>query len=304
MNSRMFTRVGSLTLKNPIMPASGTFDYHAQPWGPVDVSRLGALVPKSITLYPQPGNPPSRLAETPSGLINSIGIPSEGLEAFLQKTVHQYAHVPTALVVSIAGYSPEEYAILTRACAQIPQTTAIELNLSCPNLKTHVMPAQDPSLLRDSIQAARTVTDKPLWAKLSPNVTSIADMARIAQEAGANAVVAINTLRAMAINVQKQQAILGHFTGGLSGPAILPIALATVWDIAQTTAIPIIGCGGIQTAEDVLMFLMAGASAVQIGTATFRHPSTMMQVLDELHDYLTEHHITALDQIIGIAKPT
>lgn len=304
MTTRLVSHIGSLCLKNPIMPASGTFDYQPETRTPVDVHRLGALVPKSITLHPQSGNPPSRLAETPSGLINSIGIPSDGLEAFLVKMEQAYAQVPTALVVSVAGYSPEEYAILTEACAKFPQTTAIELNLSCPNLNSHVMPAQDPVLMQESIRAARSVTNKPLWAKLSPNVTSIADMASTAQEAGADAVVAINTLRAMAIDVKQHQAILGHFTGGLSGPAILPIALAMVWDIAQSCTIPVIGCGGIQTLDDVLMFLMAGASAVQIGTATFRHPTTMMQIIEKLNQYTTQHNIDSLSDIIGIARPT
>lgn len=304
MTNRLQTQIGGLTLKNPIMPASGTFDYEPLGLGPVDVRQLGALVPKSVTVSPQPGNPPSRLAETPSGLINSIGIPSDGLEPFLHKLASSYAKLPTPLVVSVAGYSPDEYAHLTDACARFPHTAAIELNLSCPNLKTHLMPAQDRVLLAESIQAARSVTDKPLWAKLSPNVTSIADMAVIAQEAGADAVVAINTLRAMAIDVNKRQAILGHFTGGLSGPAILPIALAMVWDIAQATTIPIVGCGGIRTLDDVLMFLMAGASAVQIGTATFRQPSIMLRIIEQLQDYVLQHDVDSLHNIIGVAKPT
>jgi dihydroorotate dehydrogenase (NAD+) catalytic subunit len=284
------------------MPASGTFDYIPEGQSPIDARRLGAIVPKSITLHPQPGNPPSRLAETPAGLINSISIPSDGLDAFLVKFSTHYADVGAPLVISVAGYTPQEYALLTQACAALEGVVAIELNLSCPNLETRLMPAQDPALLHDCVAAARAVTTKPLWAKLSPNVTAIGPLAVQAQHAGADAITAINTLRAMAIDVKKRQAILGHFTGGLSGPAILPVALACVWDIAQATSLPIIGCGGIESIEDVLMFLMAGASAVQVGTATFRQPSTMMRLVDELAQYLDQHAVMSLEEIVGVAK--
>ncbi|NMP21407.1 dihydroorotate dehydrogenase [Sulfobacillus harzensis] len=303
MANRLACHVAGLPLPNPVMPASGTFDYHPDVRTPVDVARLGALIPKSITLHPQPGNPPSRLAETPAGLINSIGIPSPGLAAFQDKFRSVYGGVPCPLVISVAGYSPDEYAQLTQACSRWPEVVAIELNLSCPNLKTHLMPAQDPILLRDAVQAARAATVKPLWAKLSPNVTTIAPMAAIAHDAGADAVVAINTIRAMAINIERQKAILGHFTGGLSGPAILPIGLSMVWDIAQHTSVPVIGCGGIRTVDDALMYLMAGASAVQVGTATFAHPAAMMDIINGLDRYLADQGIAQIADIIGIAKP-
>lgn len=303
MDERLVCEVAGLTIANPIMPASGTFDYHADMTTPVDARRLGAIVPKSITLWPQPGNPPSRLAETPCGLINSIGIPSDGLQTFLEKFPDLYSNLPCPLVMSVAGYSPEEYEVLTKAVALLPPVVAIELNLSCPNLKTHLMPAQDNTLLRECVQAARGTTSKPLWAKLAPNVTSIVASAKAAQDAGANAVTAINTFRAMAIDVQRRRAILGHFTGGLSGPAIFPMALAMVWDIAQETDIPVVGCGGIRSISEVLMYLMAGASAVQVGTATFSHPGIMMQLIDDLTTYLDDHGIDRVSDIIGVAKP-
>lgn len=303
MINRLECAVGGLTLQNPVMPASGTFDYHPGIKTPVDTSRLGALVPKSITLLPQPGNPPSRLAETPAGLINSIGIPSPGLAAFQEKFPTIYGGIACPLVISVAGYSPDEYETLTEAVEQWPEVWAIELNLSCPNLRTHLMPAQDPVLLQDSVLAARAVTKKPIWAKLSPNVTDIARMAAIAHDSGANAVVAINTIRAMAIDTANKKAILGHFTGGLSGPAILPVGLSMVFDIAQRTRVPVIGCGGICTTEDALMYLMAGAVGIQVGTATFAHPGAMMDIIRGLDRYLSDNALTSLADIVGVARP-
>lgn len=300
--SAIATRVGRLLLANPIMPASGTFEYDPLRPPPFDVNRLGALVPKSITLAPQPGNPPSRLAETPSGLINSIGIPSPGLEAFLQKAPGLYAHLTVPVIVSVAGYSAQEYADLTRAVAALPFVAGVELNLSCPNLETQRMPAQDPELLRECVAAARGATEKPIWAKLAPNVASLVEMAAIAKAAGADAVTLINALRSTAIDVERRHVLLGHETGGLSGPAILPVALAAVWDVARAVNIPVVGVGGIMTVEDVVRFMLAGASAVQVGTATFRRPTTMMRLIEALPGYLQRLGVEDVTALVGTAR--
>lgn len=295
--------LGRLTLANPVMPGSGTFEYDPSRPPPFDVNVLGAIVPKSITLRPQAGNPPPRLAETPSGLINSIGIPSPGLEGYLADVLPHYAGLEPPLVISVAGFTPEEYAELTGRLASVPLVDAIEVNLSCPNLETHRMPAQDVGLLRECMAAARASTEKPLWAKLSPQVTSIAEMARHAAETGADAVTCINTFPAMAIEVAERQIILGAKTGGLSGPAIKPLALWAVWSAAQAVSIPVIASGGIATLEDVLMFLLAGASAVQIGTASFQQPLTMPTLIAELEGYVREQGIDRLADLIGQARP-
>lgn len=294
--------VGDLTLANPIMPASGTFVYEPENPPPFDVNTLGAVVPKSITLHPHPGNAPPRLAETPSGLINSIGIPSPGLDRFLDEVLPDYANLAPPLIVSVAGFTSDEYAELTGRVAEVPYVTAVELNLSCPNLETHLMPAQDVSLLRESVSAARATTGKPLWVKLSPAVSSIAEMARHAVDCGADALTLVNTFPAMAIEVEERKIILGAKTGGLSGPAILPIVLWIVWSVAQSVDVPLIGSGGITTTEDVLMFLLAGAAAVQIGTASFRQPLTMPTLIADLDRYVAEGNVERLTDLIGKAS--
>ncbi|MDA8194059.1 MAG: dihydroorotate dehydrogenase [Thermaerobacter sp.] len=291
--------VGSLALRNPVMPASGTFEYHPDSPPPFDVNHLGAIVPKSLTLYPQLGNRPSRLAETPSGLINSIGIPSLGLERFLAEVLPRYEGLTAPVMVSVAGYSPQEYLTLTEKLSAVSLVAGIELNLSCPNLDQHRMPAQDVGLLRESVKSARSVTDKPLWAKLSLEVTSIVEMAQACLESGADAVTLINTFRAMAIDSQQRRVILGNGTGGLSGPAIRPMALAAVWDVSHAVDIPVIGVGGITTVDDALMFLLAGASAIQIGTASFRQPLTMVRVIEGLTGHLAKLGVASIAEIIG-----
>ncbi len=292
------THIGSVTLANPIMPASGTFDYHSAPRPPFDVRQLGAIVLKSITWHPQVGNPPTRLAETPSGLINSIGIPSPGLHGFLSEILPHYAALHMPLVVSVAGYSPEEYANIVDALDPIAAVTAIELNLSCPNIRYHRMPAQDGELLKECVTAARNMTRKPLWVKLSADVPSVGEMAALADTSGADACTVINTVQAMMMNIETGEPIINRGTGGLSGPALLPIALAAVWDVAHHTSLPIIGVGGIRSAEDVRAFLMAGANAVQVGTASFYNPSVMPQILEDLRAMMEREHRSHLSEIM------
>lgn len=297
ISSRQQTQIGSLTLTSPIMPASGTFDPLVSAPPSWDLNQLGAVVLKSITLHPQDGNPPPRLAETAGGLLNSIGIPNGGLQHFVDHVLPQYAKRWHKIVISVAGYSAEEYGIMAETFNTHPAVMAIELNLSCPNLAYHVIPAHDPVLLHDSIQAARRKTQKPLWAKLAPGIPSLGKMAQIAESAGADACTVINTITGMALHPKTGLPVLGAERGGLSGPAIKPIALAAVWEIAHQSALPIIGVGGIMNFQDVLDFFHAGARAVQIGTASFYDPMIMTRLVHELDGYLERNHCTVSDLI-------
>lgn len=281
--------IGPLTLKNPIMPASGTFDWFGEEIEALPVGDFGAIVTKSVTLRSQPGNPPQRVAETPSGMLNAIGIPSAGLDAFLEETLPKYEGLDAAVVVSVQAYSAEECHEMASKLSQAGRVDALELNLSCPNLEDGgEIIAQSAELSAGVVAAARSATGLPLIAKLSPNVASISEVAQAVEEAGADALCAINTLRGMAIDSSTRRALLGHRSGGLSGPAIKPVALYMVWECYESVKIPIVGAGGISTTEDVVEFLLAGASAVQVGTATFREPRTMAHILKGLELYLRE----------------
>lgn len=292
--------VGRLRLANPVMPGSGTFDYDPAVDSPVHPDVLGAMVPKSITLHPQVGNPPPRLVETASGLINSIGIPSLGLEDFMTRLLPSYASSSTPLVVSVAGYSAEEFAIMAAAMEQAPEVSGIELNLSCPNLEESVVPATDLDLLAECVEAARGCTEKPIWAKLAPNVVSIVPYALRAVQAGADAVVVANTWRAVEIDVRRGALALGHGSGGLSGPAIRPLVMAMVLDLARHTDVPVIASGGILTLEDTLGYLMAGACAVQVGTANFRDPLAMPNMVHGLEAYMRTHGYANMRDLVGL----
>jgi dihydroorotate dehydrogenase (NAD+) catalytic subunit len=292
--------IGSLRMKNPIMPASGTFDWLGSDPPGAWVNNLGAFVAKSITLDPQPGNPPQRVAETPSGMLNAIGIPSVGLDVFVTEVLPKYEAFETAVVVSAQAYSTEEAAAMTARLNQESRVDAIEINLSCPNLKHGSIIAQSVELTAETVSAARSETDLPLIAKLSPNVASIGEIAQAAEDSGADALCLINTVRGMAIDINTRRALLGHVMGGLSGPAIKPIALHLVWECYEAVDIPIVGAGGIVKVEDVIEFLLAGACAVQVGTATFREPRTMERVISGLEGYLTTHKIGAIHELVGL----
>lgn len=300
MSPDLEVTLGSLQLKNPVMPASGTFDWFGTDVPGVSANRLGAFVTKSITLEPQPGNPPQRVAETPSGMLNAIGIPSVGLEEFLAEVLPVYETLDTAVVVSIQAYSPEEAEYIASRLGEEQRVDAIEINLSCPNLERGVIIAQSASLTARTVAAARAGTGVPLIAKLSPNVTSVVEIARAAEESGADALCLINTVRGMAIDIATRRTILGHLTGGLSGPAIKPIALRMVWECYEAVDIPIIGAGGISRAEDVIEFLLAGARAVQVGTATFRDPRVMERILDSLQRYLSDEGVESVKDLVGL----
>lgn len=292
--------LGSLKLKNPVMPASGTFDWFGDDSPDVSVERLGAFVSKSVTLRPQPGNPPQRVAETPSGMLNAIGIPSVGLDAFMAEVLPKYEDFDTAVIVSVQAYSPEEAESMAVRLTQEPRVDAIEINLSCPNLEHGSITAQSAELTAETVSAARAGTDLPLIAKLSPNVTDVTQIARAAEYGGADALCLINTVRGMAIDIVTRRALLGHVTGGLSGPAIKPLALHFVWECYEAVEIPIIGAGGIARVQDVVEFLLAGARAVQVGTATFREPRTMERVIAGLEEYLARERMGSLDELVGL----
>lgn len=299
MSTGLETTIGSLELKNPVMPASGAYDWFGSDPAQVPADRFGAVVTKSITLEPQAGNPPIRVAETPSGMLNAIGIPSIGLDAFLADVLPKYRGVETEFIVSAQAYSPDECSEMVARLSEEPRVDAIELNLSCPNLAHGIITAQSAELSAEMVAAARRATHLPIIVKLSPNVTSIVEIARAVEESGADALCLINTIKGMAVEVETKQALLGNQSGGLSGPAIKPIALCMVWECYQEVEIPIVGVGGIATAEDAIQFLLAGARAVQVGTATFREPRTFTQIIAGLQDYLLEEESESVTEFVG-----
>jgi len=291
--------IGSLRLRNPVMPASGTYDWFGGDPAQIPADHLGAIVTKSVTLEPQLGNPPTRVAETPLGMLNAIGIPSVGLDVFLQDVLAKYREIDTKVIVSVQAYSPEECESLVARLSMEDRVDALELNLSCPNLKHGTITAQSARLSAEMVATARRATRLPVIAKLSPNVTSIAEIARAVEESGADALCLINTLKGMAINVEKRQALLGNLSGGLSGPAIKPVALYMIWECCEEVDIPLIGAGGISTPQDAIEFLLAGANAVQVGTATFRDPRTLRRVAEGLRGYLEEEGFESVDELVG-----
>ncbi len=291
------TQVGRLMLDNPIMPASGTFSRDMAEV--FDLNRLGALVTKTITREIRGGNPTPRVCEVDGGMLNSIGIPSKGLDAFLQKEIPAYANCRAPLVVSISAPTIDGFASLCQAVS-VPGVAAIEANISCPNIEEDGKAfAMRPRTTREVVEALRSATDLPLWVKLTPNTGETVEVAQAAEAAGADALVVANTILSMAIDARTRKPKLGNLMGGLSGPPFKPIALRMVYQCARSVDIPVIGCGGITTAEDVAEFLIAGASAVQVGTASFVSPTVMPRLLDELRDFLAEQGCQSVTEIIG-----
>ena len=292
--------VGPLHLKNPVLAASGTFGYGQEFETVMDLSRLGGIVTKAITLEPRLGNPTPRIVETASGMLNSIGLANVGVAAFVRDKMPFLRSCGTAVIVNVAGRSMDEYVEVARRLDDCPGIHALEINISCPNVKEGGLAfGADPKVAAAVIEAVRGVTQLPLIAKLTPNVTDIAGIAEAVQEVGADAVSLINTLVGMAIDVTRRRPELGGVTGGLSGPAIKPVALAMVWKVAQAVRIPVIGMGGIMTAEDALEFMMAGAVAVQVGTANFVDPTSTIWIVEGLEDYLRERGMGSVKEIIG-----
>jgi dihydroorotate dehydrogenase (NAD+) catalytic subunit len=290
-------RVGGLTLANPVMPASGTF---AEGLDKVmDFNRLGAFVTKTITRELRAGNPLPRVVERPGGLINSIGIPSKGVPYFLEQTLPYYARYKPPLVVSISAPTAEDFARLAAELTR-PGIAAIEANISCPNIeedgKAFAMRASSTELV---VRQLRAATPLPLWVKLTPNTGDLPEVARAAEQAGADALVVANTILAMAIDLNTFKPCLGNVMGGLSGPAIKPIVLRQVYQCARTVTIPVIGCGGIATAEDAIEYMLAGATAVQVGTATFVQPAAMTTIIDGLIKFCGRRDIVRVADLIG-----
>lgn len=300
MKPKLGIDIGDLKLKNPVMVASGTFGYGDEFSDYVDAGKLGAVVTKTITRFRREGNRPPRIYETIGGMLNSIGLQNNGLEDFIQHKLKYYKNLPTKLIVSVGGETNDEYAALVKELSAFKEVSAFELNISCPNIeyKDKII-AHDEELTRRLIKDVRRSTSLPLIVKLSPNVCDITAIAKVCQEAGADAVSLINTLLGMAIDVEKRRPVLGNITGGLSGPAIKPLALRMVWQVHNMISLPIIGMGGIMNATDALEFIIAGASAVAVGTANFVNPSTSLEVLDGIEAYLLKNNFKDVNELVG-----
>ena len=294
------TKLGALSLKNPIMPASGTFtDELAQVF---DLGLIGAHVTKTITAETRGGNPTPRVCEVAGGMLNSIGIPSKGVDYFIDHVIPAYRRWDVPLVVSISAGTADDFA---RLCARVsqPGVAAIEVNISCPNIEEDGKAfAMRPETTTRAMEALRAASDLPLWAKLSPNTGQTVEVAQAAEAAGADALVVANTLLAMAIDVDSRKPRLGNLMGGLSGPSLKPITLRMAYQCARSVKIPVIGCGGISTLNDVLEYLIAGAAAVQVGTASFLEPAVMPRLIAELSDWMDAKGITSVDQIVGSVR--
>ncbi|SDU16050.1 dihydroorotate dehydrogenase [Stappia sp. ES.058] len=289
--------IAGLKLKNPIMPASGTFSEELAEV--FDLELLGAHVTKTITRDWRDGNPTPRVCEVNGSMLNSIGIPSKGVSAFLEKVVPFFKRYETPLVVSISGNTADEFATLCEEVS-VAGVDAIEVNISCPNIEEDGKAfAIRPSSTFEIMQRLRAASPLPLWAKLTPNTGEVAEVARAAEDGGADALVVSNTILSMAIDIHSRQPRLGNLMGGLSGPALKPIALRMAYQCARAANIPVIGCGGISTAEDVIEYLIAGATAVQVGTATFIHPTAMLTILGDLEAWLAAQDIASVSELIG-----
>ncbi len=307
MNSapRMQVNLGGLMMKNPVTVASGTFGYGEEYDKYFDISRLGAVTTKSITLEPRMGNPPPRLAETPAGMLNAIGLQNVGLEAYLEKKAPFLRSKGVPIIANVYGTAADEYAEVTGRIDNAGAADAIEANLSCPNVhdalntRGPTLVSQVPDKVFEYTEAVRGATKLPLLIKLSPNVTDIREPAMAAQEAGADALSLINTLLGMAIDTRTRRPLLANIVGGLSGPAIRPVALKMVWDAARAVDIPVLGMGGICNASDAVEFMLAGATAVAVGSMTFRQPDAPVRIIDGLRNYLIEHDIPAVTDLIG-----
>ena len=292
--------IGSLELANPVMTASGTFGYGAEFDRMVNLHRLGGIIVKGISLNPRAGNPPPRIHETACGMLNAIGLQNVGVDAFITSKMKYLRGVSCPVVVNILGDSIEEYQMITERLSDVEGIAAIEVNISCPNVKKGgVAFGTDPKMAANVTEAVKNKATMPVMVKLSPNVADIKSMARAVEDGGADSVSLINTLIGMAIDVKKRRPILTNVIGGLSGPAIKPVALRMVYEVAGTVSIPVIGIGGIMNAEDAIEFLLAGASAVQIGTANFVNPRTSEDVVEGIRSWAEQEKISDIKSIIG-----
>jgi dihydroorotate dehydrogenase (NAD+) catalytic subunit len=300
---RLAVELGGLRLKNPLVAASGTFGYGVEYAGILDLSLLGGLVSKGLYLEPRDGCPTPRIVETPSGLLNAIGLQGVGVRAFVDEVLPALRAYDTAVLVNVCGDTVEEYAEVARVVDQASGVAGVEINISCPNVKKGGMAfGGDPRMTFEVVSAVRRATRLPVIPKLSPNVADIAVFARVSEEAGADALSCINTLLGLVVDVEARRPRLAFGTGGLSGPAIRPIAVRMAWQAARAVKIPVIGIGGIATAEDALEFLIAGCRAVQIGTANFVDPGVYQRVLAGLSDYLGRHGLDDVNRVVGTLR--
>jgi len=293
-------KLGGLKLQNPVMTASGTFGYAREFKDLVDLNRLGAIIVKGLSLEPAAGNPPPRIVETSCGMINAIGLENVGIDAFTERKLPFLKTLAPPILANIYGQKEEHYAQLAARIEEIDALSGIEVNISCPNVKAGGMAfGVDPQAAFNVVQSVRKKTSKFLMVKLSPNVTDITEIARKVEAAGADAISLINTLSAMAIDIETRRPKLANIIGGLSGPAIKPVALRMVWQVARIAKIPVIGIGGIMTAEDALEFFIAGAAAIQVGTANFVNPRATTDIIDGIEAFMLEKGVADLQELVG-----
>ncbi len=298
--AKLNVNINKLELKNPVMTASGTFGYGLEFNDFISIDEIGGIIVKGTTLEPRQGNDYPRMAEVPSGMLNCVGLQNKGVEYFCSNIYPQIKDIDTNMIVNVSGSTLEDYASCAARINELDNIPAIELNISCPNVKAGGMAfGVTASGAASVVKAVREVYDKTLIVKLSPNVTSVVDIAKACEAEGADSVSLINTLMGMAIDIEKRKPILSIATGGLSGPAVKPVALRMVWQVAKAVNIPVIGLGGISSATDAIEFLMAGATAIQIGTANFLDPTITIKVRDGINQWLDEHNISDVNDIIG-----
>lgn len=298
-DDRLHVNLAGIAMNTPVMTASGTFGFGEEFADFVDLNRLGGVMVKGTTLKPRRGNDGVRITETPMGMMNCIGLENPGVEVLLTKTLPRLKQYGMNVIVNISGGTVDEYGELA-AMLDVPEVAAIELNVSCPNVKEGgIVFGTDPKAAAAVVKAAKAKTDKPVILKLSPNVTDIVTMAKAVEDAGADVISLINTLLGMEININTRKPTLGNITGGLSGPCIKPVALRMVWQVANAVKVPIIGMGGIASANDAIEFILAGASAVAVGTANFTDPAITMKICDGINDYLKANGIDNVSDLVG-----
>lgn len=292
--------IGKLQMKNPVMTASGTFGYGEEFADFIDITRIGGIIVKGTTLHKREGNPYPRMAETPSGMLNAVGLQNKGVDYFVEHIYPRIKDVQTNIIVNVSGSAIEDYVKTAEILNELDKIPAIELNISCPNVKQGGMSfGVSAKAASEVVKAVRSAYKKTLIVKLSPNVTDITEIARAAEESGADSISLINTLLGMAIDAERKRPVLSTITGGLSGPAVKPVALRMVWQVSNVVNIPVIGMGGIMNWKDAVEFMLAGASAVQIGTANFVDPRVTIQVEDGINNYLDRHGYNSVKEIIG-----
>lgn len=301
--SKMSVNLAGVTLKNPVMTASGTFGSGAEYSEFVDLNRLGAVVTKGVASVPWPGNPAPRIAETASGMLNAIGLQNPGIDLFSKRDLPFLEKYDTKVIVNVCGHSTEEYLDVVERLADEPRVDMLEINISCPNVKEGgIAFGQNPNAAEEITKAVKKYAKQPIIMKLSPNVTSISEMAKAVEAGGADAVSLINTLTGMKIDVNKKAFVLANKTGGVSGPAIHPIAVRMVYEAANVVSVPVIGMGGIASAEDAIEMILAGASAVSVGTANFFDPAVTMKIVDGIESYMKQHGFESVADMVGIVK--